>query len=50
MARKISDIDAKKVLAVVGAGHMEGLVRQLENPNADIEELEYVPEKKRGIL
>ncbi len=50
MARKIADIEADKVLAVVGAGHMEGLIRQLKNPTADLRSLEEVPVKKRGIL
>jgi pheromone shutdown-related protein TraB len=50
MARKIRDIQGDKVLAVVGAGHMEGLVRQLQNPPSDIKILEEVPAKKKGVL
>jgi len=50
MARKIADIESDKVLAVVGAGHMEGLKTQLKNPIEDIRVLEEVPVKKKGIL
>ena len=50
MGKKLSDIRADKVLAVVGAGHMEGLIRQLKDPVDDITVLEEVPEKKKGIL
>ena len=50
MARKIADIESDKVLAVVGAGHMDGLITQLKNPITDIRTLEEVPIKKKGIL
>lgn len=49
MARKIADLKGKKVLAVVGAGHMQGLIGQLKNPVGDIDALEYVPPGKKGI-
>jgi len=49
MAKKISDIKGKKVLAVVGAGHMEGLIRHMQDPIEDIGMLEDVPVKKKGI-
>lgn len=32
MARRIVDLKGAKILAVVGAGHVEGLVEQLRNP------------------
>jgi len=50
MAKKLSDIRGNKILAVVGAGHMEGLLRQLKDPIRDISVLEEVPAKKKGIL
>jgi pheromone shutdown-related protein TraB len=50
MAKKIADIDSGKVLAVVGAGHMEGLIAQLKNPIDDVRPLEEVPVKKKGIF
>lgn len=49
MARRIVDLKGKKVLAVVGAGHMEGLIEQMRNPVEDVEALEYVPPGKKGI-
>jgi pheromone shutdown-related protein TraB len=50
MARKIADLHGKRVLAVVGAGHMNGLIGQLKDPTGDIDALEYVPVKKQGML
>lgn len=50
MARKIVDIDSDKVLAVVGAGHVNGLMAQLKNPIGDVKPLEEVPVKKKGVL
>jgi pheromone shutdown-related protein TraB len=49
MARKILDIEGKRVLAVVGAGHMEGLLGQIRNPIGDVAPLEEVPEKGNGL-
>ena len=49
MARKILDLEAGRVLAVVGAGHMSGLEEQLGNPVADVSYLETVPKGKRGL-
>jgi pheromone shutdown-related protein TraB len=46
MGRKIADIEGKKVLAVVGAGHMKGLLAQVKNPIDDVEPLDIVPVKK----
>ncbi|MBN2298449.1 MAG: TraB/GumN family protein, partial [Deltaproteobacteria bacterium] len=50
MGKKLSDIKGEKVLAVVGAGHMQGLIEQLRNPVEDIKALEEVPAKKKGIF
>ncbi|HPW68339.1 MAG TPA: TraB/GumN family protein [Deltaproteobacteria bacterium] len=49
MARRIVDLKGRKVLAVVGAGHMNGLIGQMKNPVRDIGALEYVPQGKKGI-
>lgn len=49
MARRIVDLKGKKILAVVGAGHMEGLIEQMKNPVGDVDALEYVPPGKKGI-
>jgi pheromone shutdown-related protein TraB len=49
MARKIVDAGGKRVLAVVGAGHMEGLLVQIRNPMEDIAPLEEVPAKKHRV-
>jgi pheromone shutdown-related protein TraB len=46
MGRKITDIEGKKVLAVVGAGHMKGLISQVRNPIDDVAPLDQVPVKK----
>jgi pheromone shutdown protein TraB len=46
MARRIVDVEGSRVLAVIGAGHMEGLAGQIRNPLQDISVLEEVPEKK----
>jgi pheromone shutdown-related protein TraB len=48
MARKIADLEGDRVLAVVGAGHVMGLVEQLKDPIDDLSSLEYVPEKGRN--
>lgn len=46
MARKIADLKGSRVLAVVGAGHMNGIIEQIRHPVEDISVLEEVPEKK----
>ncbi|MFY9396770.1 MAG: TraB/GumN family protein [Desulfomonilia bacterium] len=48
MARRIVDLKGAKILAVVGAGHVEGLVEQLRNPVENLDALEQVPEKGKG--
>lgn len=48
MAKKISDLEGKRVLAVVGMGHMPGIMNQL-GKDADLAALEYVPPKKKGF-
>ena len=50
MAKKITDIPAKKVLAVVGAGHLKGIQKEVESPMNDISALDHVPPKKKGFL
>lgn len=50
MARKIVDLKGSRVLAVVGAGHMNGIIEQIKNPVEDISVLEEVPEKRFSIL
>lgn len=49
MGKKISDLEGNRILAVVGAGHVQGLTEQLQNPMDDISSLEYVPPKKRAL-
>jgi pheromone shutdown-related protein TraB len=44
MAKKISDIDARRVVAVMGAGHLAGVARGLEHPVEDLAALEVVPD------
>lgn len=53
IAKKILDESKKgKVLAVVGAGHIEGIKKYLEKKELDVDlkELEYVPKKKFSVL
>lgn len=53
IAKKISDESKKgKVVAVVGAGHLKGIQKHLEQQavDVDLKKLEYVPEKKFSIL
>ena len=53
IARKILNESRKgKVVAVVGAGHLKGIQKHLNNPNEelDLKELEFVPKKKFSIL
>jgi pheromone shutdown-related protein TraB len=49
MARRIADLKGRKILAVVGAGHIEGLMEQLKSPVEDLAALEQVPAKGKGI-
>jgi pheromone shutdown-related protein TraB len=53
IAKKIYDESKKgRVLAVVGAGHLQGIKKHLErkDPKVDLKELEYVPKKRFSIL
>jgi len=50
MARKIADIHAGKIVGVIGAGHMNGILSQIHHPVEDISSLEEIPPKKKGIL
>jgi pheromone shutdown-related protein TraB len=49
MAKKIADIQGKKVVAIIGAGHMKGILGQIDHPVEDLSYLETVPEKKEGF-
>ncbi len=42
LAEKIRNAPGEKVVAVVGAGHVSGILKQIEEPH-DLAELEYVP-------
>jgi pheromone shutdown-related protein TraB len=48
MAKKISDLEGKKVLAVVGMGHVPGILSHL-GKDADLAALDYVPPKKKSL-
>ncbi|KAK3596139.1 hypothetical protein CHS0354_027409 [Potamilus streckersoni] len=48
MAQKIKDAPGGKVVAVVGAGHMAGIKREI-NHSHDIQELENVSKKKASL-
>ncbi len=53
IAKKILDESKKgRVVAVVGAGHLQGIKKHLEEQDLDVdlEALEYVPEKRFSIL
>ena len=54
IAQKIRDCshEDKTVVAVVGAGHLQGIKKHLENPSfhVDLKEIEYVPKKRFSIM
>ena len=53
IAKKILDESKKgKVVAVVGAGHIKGIQKHLQEKTLDVDlkELEYVPEKRFSVL
>lgn len=53
IAKKILDESKRgKVVAVVGAGHLEGIKKYLEEKKLDVDfkELEYVPKKRFSLL
>ncbi len=50
MARKLADIPKEKVVGIIGAGHMKGILSQIENPVEDLARLEEVPVKKGGVM
>ena len=54
IALKILQSDAKKLVAVIGRGHMDGVIRSLKELNKkglkkEIKELEVIPEKKSSL-
>jgi len=53
IAQKIYEESKKgRVLAVVGAGHINGIKKHLEkqNPNIDLQELEQIPKKRFSLI
>ncbi len=47
LAKKIRDTEAKKIVAVVGAGHVQGIIEKIENDTQiNLEEIEYIPKTK----
>ncbi len=48
IAKKILNLKGKKILAVIGAGHVQGIKKRLETKKFEdsIEELEKIPKKK----
>lgn len=50
IAQKILECECKKIIAVVGAGHVDGIKDNLGKGKASVAELEKVPEKKNWIL
>ncbi len=54
IAEKINRIrkQGKRVVAVVGAGHLQGIKKHVNNPSfqADIKDLEQVPKKRFSVL
>jgi pheromone shutdown-related protein TraB len=53
IAKKILDESKKgKVVAVVGAGHLSGIKKYLEEPDFDVDlsDLEFVPKKRISVL
>ena len=50
MARKIADIHAGRIACVIGAGHMKGILGQIEHPVEDLARLEEIPQKKEGFM
>ncbi|MBU4202326.1 MAG: TraB/GumN family protein, partial [Candidatus Altiarchaeota archaeon] len=56
IANRILNLEARKVLVVVGAGHVEGIKKIIESNsksrkelNNEIDELEGIPQKKSRI-
>jgi len=54
IALKILQSDAKKFVAVIGRGHMDGVIRSLKELNKkglkkEIKELEVIPQKKNSL-
>ena len=53
IAKKIKEASTKgRIVAVVGAGHLQGIKRHLEENTLDVDlhELEYVPQRRFSIL
>ena len=50
IAQKILACDCKKIVAVVGAGHVDGIKEHLSKGKKSVAELEKIPEKRNWIL
>lgn len=50
MAKKIADIHSNRIACVIGAGHMKGILGQIDHPVDDLARLEEVPPKKEGFM
>ncbi|HDP24512.1 MAG TPA: TraB/GumN family protein [Deltaproteobacteria bacterium] len=48
MALKLRALESGKSLAVVGAGHLGGLMDELRSPTANLSELQQVPQSRSG--
>ncbi len=45
LAKKIKESDGEKVVAVVGAGHLKGIIKKINNDeDIDLSEIEFIPE------
>jgi pheromone shutdown-related protein TraB len=49
MSQKLLDAEGKHIVAVVGAGHVPGMLREIRKVN-DLAELEKIPEKKKSVI
>ncbi|MDO8647943.1 MAG: TraB/GumN family protein [Candidatus Diapherotrites archaeon] len=50
IAQKILACDCKKIVAVVGAGHVDGIKENLSKGKQSVAELEKIPEKRNWIF
>ncbi|MCI5223681.1 MAG: TraB/GumN family protein, partial [Candidatus Electrothrix sp. AR4] len=49
MAEKIKQVDGRRIVAVVGAGHMEGIKQVIQEDNSDrMEEINTIPPVSKG--
>jgi len=52
MTEKLRKVKARKIVAVVGRGHIKGILKEWENPHIDLDELSQValPKKSHSNL